>query len=121
MLRTQAAGQAARLKDYLGRWHLRRRECASRIQTDVLAGRHKENLSLLLYRTREVDALNLLIRWFIVGEPVAQAAAKQCIPSDILQLLGDCGLLTPTGDSLASPVMFSPSSSSGSRRIPMPT
>jgi len=108
MLSTQGPGQAARLKDFLREVAFTPAGVRERIQTDVLAGRHKENLSLLLYRTREVDALNLLIRWFIVGEPCSQAAAKQCIPPDILQLLLDCGLLTASGDALSSPVMFSP-------------
>lgn len=108
MLRTLGAGQAARLKDYLKEVAFTPEGVRNRIQTDVLAGRHKENLSLLLYRTRELDGLNLLIRWFVVGEPVAHSAAKQCLPPDILQLLLDCRLLTLTDDSLTSPVMFSP-------------
>jgi len=108
MLRTLGTGQAARLKDFLREVAFTPAGVRNRIQTDVLAGRHKENLSLLLYRTRELDALNLLIRWFIVDELVAQDVAKQCIPPDIAQLLLDCGLLALAGDSLASPVMFSP-------------
>src|SRR5512142_2374665 len=108
MLRTLGAGQAARLKDYLKEVAFTPEGVRNRIQTDVLAGRHKENLSLLLYRTRELDALNLLIRWFVVGEPVARSAAKQCLPPDIVQLLLDCRLLALTDDSLTSPVMFSP-------------
>jgi hypothetical protein len=108
MLRTQGPGKAARLKDFLREVAFTPEGVRERIQTDVLVGRHNENLSILLYRTREVNALNLLIRWFIIGEPASQAAAKQCIPADILQLLGDCGLLTLAGDALSSPVRFSP-------------
>ena len=69
MLRTLESGQSARLKDYLTEVGFTPQGVEQRIQTDVLAGRHKENLSLLLYRTRELDALNILIRWFIVDEP----------------------------------------------------
>ena len=93
MLKTQAAGQAARLKSYLGRSAFTPQGVHDRVQTDRLVGRHRENLPLLLYRTRELDALNVLIRWFVVGEPVAQATAMEFIPSDILKLLEDCGLL----------------------------
>jgi len=108
MLRTQTAGQATRLKDYLREVAFTPAGVRDRIQTDTLTGRNKENLSVLLYRTRGLDALNMLIRWFVVGEPVAQSAAEQCVPSDVLQLLTSCELLELTGDYLASPVMFAP-------------
>src|SRR5438105_3302241 len=52
MLRTQDRGQAARLKDFMREVAFTPAGVRERIQTDVLAGRHKENLSLLLYRTR---------------------------------------------------------------------
>jgi hypothetical protein len=108
MLKTQGQGQAARLKDYLREVAFTPEGVHKRYQTDLLPGRYKENLPVLLYRTRELSPLSLLIRWFVVGEPVARSVAKQCIPSDILQLFGDCGLLTQADDSLASPVMFAP-------------
>jgi len=108
MLKTLGAAQAGRLKEYLQEVAFTPDGVRRRIQTDVLAGRHKENLSLLLYRTRELDALNILIRWFIVDEPVARADAQRQVAPDILQALLDCGLLALTGDALASPVMFAP-------------
>ena len=108
MLKTQAAGQAARLKEYLREVAFTPEGVRDRFQTDVLAGRHQENLPLLLYRTRDLNPLNVLVRWFIMGEPVAQAVAGQFIPPDILGILQDCGLLTLTGQNLASPVMFAP-------------
>lgn len=108
MLRTQGDRQAARLRDFLREAAFTPAGVRNRIQTDVLAGRNHENLAVLLYRTRELDALSLLIRWFVLDEPATQTAAKQCIPSDILQILEDCGLLTQTGENLASAVRFSP-------------
>ncbi len=108
MLKPQAAAQAARLKGYLKEVAFTPQGVRARVQTDLLVGRHRENLPLLLYRTRELDALNVLIRWFVVGEPVAQVAAMEFIPSDILKLLEDCGLLTLTDGNLASPVMLAP-------------
>jgi hypothetical protein len=108
MLKTLGAAQAGRLKEYLREVAFTPDGVRRRIQTDVLAGRHKENLSLLLYRTRELDALNILIRWFIVDEPVARAAAQRQVAPDILQALLDCGLLALTDDAFSSPVMFAP-------------
>jgi hypothetical protein len=108
MLKIQGAGQAARLKDYFREAGYTAAGLHNRIQTDVLAGRNLENLPLLLYRTREPDALNVLIRWFVIGEEVPQQAAKQVIPPDILQLLGDCGLLNSAEGNFACPVMFAP-------------
>ena len=108
MLKTQEAAHAARLKDYLRQVEFTPGGVRSRFQTDLLAGRHRENLPLLLYRTQELNGLNLLVRWFVVGEPVARQLATQVIPPDILQLLGDCGLLTLEGENLVSPVMFAP-------------
>ena len=108
MLKPQGARQAARLKEYLRESGFTPDGLFKRIQTDVLAGRNLENLPLLLYRTRELDALNLLTRWFVIGEPVPQDVAKKIIPPDIIQLLGDCSLLDSAGGSFASPVMFAP-------------
>ena len=56
MLKTQGAGHAARLKDYLREVAFTPEGVRDRFQTDLLAGRHQENLPLLLYRTREPDA-----------------------------------------------------------------
>jgi hypothetical protein len=108
MLKTQGAGHAARLKDYFREVAYTSEGVPNRIQTSLLAGRHLENLPMLLHRTRELDALNLLIRWFVVDEPVAHQSAKQFIPPDILQLLLDCGLLTLKDEYLSSSVMFAP-------------
>ncbi len=108
MLKTQSAAEAVRLKLYLQEMAFTPEGVRARIQTDLLVGRHRENLPLLLYRTRELDALSSLTRWFILGEPVSLEAARQVIPSDILQLLGNCGLLATTGGNLASPVMLAP-------------
>ncbi len=108
MLKTQAADRAVLLKDYLQEVEFTPGGVRSRFQTDLLAGRHQENLSLLLYRTQELNPLNLLVRWFVVGEPVAQKVAGQVIPPDILQLLIDCDLLTSADENLVSPVMFAP-------------
>jgi len=108
MLNIQGPGQAARLKDYLREAGFTADGLRNRIQTDVLAGRNLENLPLLLHRTREPDALNLLTRWFVIGEPVLQKLAQQVIPSDILQLLADCGLLHSADGNVSCPVMFAP-------------
>ena len=101
MLKPQGAGQAARLTDYLMEVAFTPTGLRNRVQTDLLTGRHQEHLPLLLYRTRDLDPLNVLIRWFVVGEPVPRQAAKQLIPPDILQLLGDCGLLAVIDENLA--------------------
>ena len=108
MLKIQGPGQASRLKDYFRQAGFTAEGLFNRIQTDVLAGRDLENLPLLLYRTREPDALNLLTRWFVIGEPVSQDLAKQVLPSDILQLLGDCDLLQAVNENFACPVMLAP-------------
>ncbi|MGH9646780.1 MAG: methyltransferase [Bryobacteraceae bacterium] len=108
MLKTQAAGQAERLKDYFRQAEFTPGGVRNRFQTDLLAGRHQENLPLLLYRTQELNGLNLLVRWFVVGEPVPRHLAIQVIPSDIVQVLGDCGLLVEAEENLVSPVMFAP-------------
>jgi len=63
---------------------------------------------MLLYRTREIDPLNLLTRWFVIGEPVPENTAKQAIPPDILRLLAQTGLLALAGNDLAGTVMFTP-------------
>lgn len=108
MLKTLSGAEAGRLKHYLQEAAFTPEGVRARIQTDVLVGRHREHLPLLLYRTRELDALSALTRWFIMGEPMSQEAARQVIPSDILQLLGNCGLLSAIGQNLASPVMLAP-------------
>jgi len=108
MLKTQGTGQAARLTDYLTKVDFTPDGIRKRTQTDVLPGRNLQNLPLLLYRTQERDALNLLLRWFVLGEPVTQEIAGQVIPADILRLFQECALLTATGDHLSSPVMFTP-------------
>ena len=108
MLKTQGPGRAARLKDYLAGVAFTPEGVHNRIQTDLLPGRNLQNLPMLLYRTQDLDALNVLLRWFVVGEPVAQKTAKQLIPAEILTLMQDCGLLTSIGENLASPVMFAP-------------
>jgi SAM-dependent methyltransferase len=108
MLKPQGAEEAARLTAYLTEIDFTPEGVRRRTQTDLLPGRDLQNLPLLLYRTREPDALNTLLRWFVVGEPVAREFAEKLIPSDILRLLKDCGLLTAAGEDLTSPVMFAP-------------
>lgn len=108
MLNTLAARQATQLTDYLRESGFTPSGVQQRIQSDSLPGRHLQNLPLLLYRTRDLDALNVLLRWFIVGEPVPKELAQRLIPSEILGLLAQCGLLDSTGETLASSVMFTP-------------
>ncbi|HKS97685.1 MAG TPA: methyltransferase [Terriglobia bacterium] len=63
----------------------------------------------LLARTAEPRSLlNILARWFIVGEPVDSAAARALVPEPILRLLLGSGLVAPAGERLAPQAMLVP-------------
>jgi methylase of polypeptide subunit release factors len=66
------------------------------------------NLALLLHQTREPSLLNTLVRWFVVGRPVAETAARAFIPEGPLGLLEKSGLLIREGASFAPVVLLLP-------------
>jgi hypothetical protein len=96
------------LRDYFGEIGFTPGGVRDRLQTDLLAGRHREHLPILLYRTREPDALSLLIRWFIVGEPIDRRQTSNSIRSDVVQIFLDCGLVVETDQTLRAAVMLAP-------------
>lgn len=63
---------------------------------------------LLLERTGEPTALNLLIRWFLLGMPQSAGAAGLLVPAEVLEVMLSSGLLAARGDELIASVMLTP-------------
>jgi SAM-dependent methyltransferase len=73
-----------------------------------LPSRSLRNEPRLLDRTREPTALNMLLRWFWLGHPVAIESAENTLPEDMLGLLLESELLHRSGDQFATSVMLLP-------------
>ncbi len=69
---------------------------------------YRRDLGLLLHQTREPNRLNTLVRWFVVGHPVEQNAARDVIPQNILQGFLNSGLITADGSTFASGIVLLP-------------
>jgi hypothetical protein len=68
----------------------------------------RSNLPSLLDCTREPTTLNLLLRWFFLGVPVAASIAECSLPDWLLPLCARCGLLRAEEGELLSDVSILP-------------
>ena len=107
-LRPLAQEAAARLREFLSESRFGPSGVLERLKADRIPTKQGELLPLLLYRTQDPDALNLLIRVFILNVPIEKVNASAAIPADVLENLLACGLLTGNGAQLESPVRLSP-------------
>jgi methylase of polypeptide subunit release factors len=71
-----------------------------------LPSRHLRNLARLSDRTSANTRLNLLLRWFWLGNPQARGDAAELMPEEMLALLLEAGLLLPDDGNLAPSAMI---------------
>lgn len=107
MLKLPATDDARRLREFLadaGYSHKKFLETPALRELPVRSG----NSQVLLERTAEPTVLNVLLRWFFLGLPVAATTVRACLPAPILQILLDCGLIRAEGDGFVANVMLTP-------------
>ena len=68
----------------------------------------RRNLPLMLHLTRERKPLHVLVRWFIMGQPVMEETAQAAISEEILRLLVKCGLLAVENGRFVPAVLLLP-------------
>lgn len=71
-----------------------------------LASSRLRNLPRLRYKTAEPSTLNTLLRWFWLGLPQARSEVQNHVPSQVLNLLLTCGLVSEHQDELAPQAML---------------
>lgn len=108
MLKPLSCPDAQRLREFLTEANYTQDEFERRRGLLELPTRGSGNLAVLLERTREPSASNLLLRWFFLGVPVESASAAGLVPDPVLALLLDSGMLAAEGSLLSPAVMLTP-------------
>ena len=75
---------------------------------DLQPASRLSKLPILIERTDKASALNVLLRWFFLGRPLASESLAGLVPPRLISLMLDCGLLVREGERLAPTVMLSP-------------
>ena len=71
-----------------------------------LASSRLRNLPRLQYKTAEPSTLNTLLRWFWLGSRQPRTEVQNHVPSEVLNLLLTCGLLSEHQDELTPKAML---------------
>ncbi|HUD54594.1 MAG TPA: methyltransferase [Terracidiphilus sp.] len=106
MLTPLHAESAQRLRAFFEETGYTEQNLRKHLGAAELPSRQLRNRARLLDRTSAPTPLNLLLRWFWIGEEVEHAHAITTIPREILALFLESGLLKPDGDSLVPCAMF---------------
>jgi methylase of polypeptide subunit release factors len=106
MLRHLSTADARRLREFFREANFTPEEFESRRLLLDLPSRG--SLPLLLDSTREPSLSNLLLRWFLLDVPATSESAACLVPSSVLALLLECGMLIRDGGSLSPAVMLTP-------------
>jgi methylase of polypeptide subunit release factors len=108
MLKPLSTADAQRLREFLREANYTHEEFESRRLLLDLPSRASGNLPLLLDRTQEPSLTNLILRWFLLDVPAASESTAGIVPSSVLALLLECGMLIRDGGSLSPAVMLTP-------------
>lgn len=73
-----------------------------------LSARDAADLTPLLEDTGEPTLANLILRWFFLNVPAAYEMAARLVPSTVMTLLLECGMLLREGEMLSPAVMLTP-------------
>lgn len=106
MLISLSADSSQRLRAFFEESGYTERDLRKQLGAAELPSRHLRNEARLLDRTSAVTPLNVLLRWFWVGQAQKRAKAASAIPAEILTLLIESGLVKVDGDSFVPCAML---------------
>jgi methylase of polypeptide subunit release factors len=66
------------------------------------------NRARMLDLTVDATPHNVLVRWFIAGEPVEEGMARKVVPAPVLGVMLECGLVASDGTALVPQVLIQP-------------
>ena len=107
MLNPLSPENARQLLDYLATANYNHDQFQQHPSLRELSGNSSQDPALL-ERTEEPTALNLLMRWFLLGIPQKAAAVDSLVPPPVLEIMLASGLLSLHSGELVPDVMLTP-------------
>jgi predicted RNA methylase len=108
MLRPLSAADAQLLREFFRQAGYTHQALEKRRLPRDLPARAAADVTPELEDTREPSLANLILRWFFLNVPAAYEMAASLVPSTVMTLLLECGMLLRDGEMLSPAVMLTP-------------